>query len=141
MFGLDGKHLVAVMLVAGTITAGCGASKQDQQQVKATTKQAYAALSDRNAGRFCRLLTTKLRRTVSQRATVQRGQSCTRVLGFVLNFGGRGARFAKDPQVSDVKIDGDSATVTVNQAGRKDGVGLAKENGAWRISAFDFKKL
>jgi hypothetical protein len=135
------RRLVAVVVAASALAAGCGASKEDEQQVKATTKKAYAALSDRNAGRFCRLLTTKLRTTVSQRAAVQRGQSCTRVLGFVLNFGGRGVRFAKDPEVGDVKIDGDSATVTVKQAGRKDGVGLAKESGVWRISAFDFKKL
>ena len=135
------RRVVAALLAASVLGAGCGGSKEDEQQVKATTKKAYAALADRNAGRFCRLLTSKLRTTVSQRATVQRGQSCTRVLGFVLNFGGRGVRFAKDPEVSDVKIDGDSATVTVNQAGRKDGVGLAKESGVWRISAFDFKKL
>jgi ketosteroid isomerase-like protein len=136
------KLLLVLALAGAVAVGGCGTSKEDKNQVRRTVKGLYAALAARDSGRFCKSLTTDLRKEVSRRASPrgQGAQSCERVLGYLLNFA-RNLDFAKRARVVDVSIDGDKATAIVQQPGKDGGIQLAKERGAWKVSNFSLKKL
>ena len=123
--------LALLALAAGS--CGGGESK-DEKDVKST------AVARKDAPKFCGYLTVRQRESLVQVGS--RGsnrQSCPQVIRYIFTFSKTGA--GRDRKVTKVQVDGDNAKAEVKLARRKGVVGLAKENGEWKVSNFSLKKL
>jgi hypothetical protein len=131
------------LVLSALVLAACGGDQaaKDEAAVRDTAKALYDALADKDGGKVCDLL------TASQRKAVAKGggrddSTCEQVMGLALTFvAGKGLEDADQAKVTKVKVDGDRATATVDFKGRPGVLGLAREDGEWRISAFNPQKL
>jgi hypothetical protein len=128
-------------LVACIALAACGGSGDDEDEVRKVVNQLYAGLADRKANRVCDTLSRRQHEAITAGADGKRAQSCEQVMSLVLSLGGAGLKQAKQAEVTDVELDGDQATVTVEYRNKKTRHGLAKENGAWKIDGLNLDSL
>jgi hypothetical protein len=122
-------------------TGGCGGGEsKDEKDVKSTVNGLYDAVARKDAPKFCGYLTAKQRNSLVRVGS--RGanrQSCPQVIRYIFTFSKTGA--GRNRKVTKVQVDGDTAKAEVKLANRKGVVGLAKENGEWKVSNFSLKKL
>jgi hypothetical protein len=127
-------------LVACVAVAACGGSG-DEDEVRKVVDDLYAGFADRKANRVCDTLSRRQRNAISAGAGGERTQSCERVMSIALSFEGEGLERAKQAEVTGVEVDGDEATATVEYRSKKTRLGLAKEDGEWRIDKLNLPNL
>jgi hypothetical protein len=127
-------------LLACVAVAACGGSG-DEDAVRKVVNQLYAGLADGKANRVCDTLSRRQHEAITAGADGKRAQSCEQVMSVVLSLGGDGLKQARKAEVTDVELDGDQATVTVEYRNKKTRHGLAKENGEWRIDGLNLDAL
>ena len=126
----------AAALIAAALVAlpGCGESEEDKV---ADTIQSYLkAFTEGDGEKACGFLSEDTRRAfVAQVGTLLRTNDCGRALEQVRKGVRRQALDAlKEARVSNVKVDGERATATVEARGRSSRTELAKTEGDWKIS-------
>jgi hypothetical protein len=139
------RALAPPLLTLALAVTGCGGgdgASKDEAAVRDAAKQLYGALADKDAGKVCDLLTASQRKAVAKGAGNAQSGSCDQVMSLALSFvAGKGLEDADQAKVTKVKVDGERATATVDFKGRPGVLGLAKEDGEWKISAFNPKQL
>jgi hypothetical protein len=138
------RRALAPILLLTVALGACGGddASTEQAAVRDTAKRLYSSFADRDAGKICDLLTSKQRAAVAKGGGTKAGASCEQVMGVALAYvGGKGLEDADQAQVTKVTVDGDRATATVDFKGSPGVLGLAKEDGDWKISNFNPKKL
>lgn len=131
--------LTLAALLAALALAACGSnSASDEEAVKQTVNDFYNALGDKDAKKACDAISEKGRESIEKSLSRNgKKQSCSQVFGIILTFSGNSLKQAKDVKVEDVKIDGDKARATVSLAGRRNPVGLVKEDGEWKLGGLN----
>jgi hypothetical protein len=127
-------------LVACLAIASCGGSG-DEDEVKKVVNDLYAGFAETDADQICNSLTKQQREAVTKGTGSSKAQSCEQVMSVALSFAGDALKQAKGAKVTDVEIDGDKATATVELKGKSSGLGLAKENGEWKVSDLNLEQL
>jgi hypothetical protein len=131
-----------LLLILPLGACGGGDASDEEAAVRDTAEQLYSGLADKDAGKVCELLTSEQRAAVARGAGAKADAGCDQVMGVALNLvEGQGLEDADQAKVTKVSVDGARATVTVDFKGRPGVLGLAKQDGAWKISKFDPKKL
>ena len=121
------------LIVAAALLSGCGESGAVEKRVDAL----YDALAAKDARSVCGMLTTEQRRILARG-----GRDCEDVMGQGLRFLDGALPRLRDAKVTDVEIDGDRATATVERPdGRENRIGLRKEGGRWLVSALNLNLL
>jgi hypothetical protein len=129
------------VLCATVALAGCGGDDdqgRDEAKVKRTVDGLYDAFAAKDARKVCASLTAARQREIERQARVggQGRGSCARTLSFALAFLGNQLKGLKSARVTDVRVDGDKATATVEYRGKKGDLGLAKKGDDWLVSDF-----
>jgi hypothetical protein len=127
-------------LLACVAVVACGGSG-DEDEVRKVVDDLYAGFADRKANRVCDTLSRRQRDAIGAGAGGERTQSCEQVMSIALSFEGEGLKRAKQAEVTDVEVDGDEASATVEFRGKKTRLGLAKEDGEWRIDNLNLPNL
>jgi hypothetical protein len=133
------RSLPLAALLAALALVACGGSKgSDDEAVRQTVKDVYAALAAKDAKRVCDSISKKGRDQIT-RAGSRNGQhqSCEQLFSLGLAFAGDSLKQAKDVKVTDVSVDGDNAKATISLQNRKSDIGLVKEDGDWKLSGLD----
>jgi hypothetical protein len=120
--------------------AACGGSG-DEDQVRETVEGLYAGFAETDADRICGSLTKKQREVVTKGAGTRKAQSCEQVMSVALSLVGDALKEAKEAKVTDVEVNGDQARATVEFRGKSSDLGLAREDGEWKVSDLDLEKL
>ena len=121
------------LLAVVPFLAGCGESGDVEKRVDAL----YEALAAKDARRVCGMLTAEQRRILARG-----GRECADVMGLGLRFLDGALPRLRDAEVTDVEVDGDRATATVERPeGRENRIGLRKEGGRWQVSALNLNRL
>jgi hypothetical protein len=136
-------HLVLrrlVPLAACLAIAGCGGS-DDEGEVRDAVNGLYAGFAKRDSDRVCASLTKKQREVVTKGAGTSGARSCEQVMSIALSFVGDALKNADEAKVTEVEVDGDKATATVEYRGKPGRLALAKEDGKWRVSNLNLEQL
>jgi hypothetical protein len=125
--------------IALTSCGGGSGDGRDEAAVKGTVNGLYDAFAAKDARKVCASLTRARQREIESQARVGgRGRgSCARTLSFALAFLGDQLKRLKSAKVTDVRLDGDKATATVEYRGKKGDLGLSKQGGDWKVSDFE----
>ena len=129
---------LAGAVLASLALAACGGGGDDDSQVKDRVNGLYDALADKKADKACESLSDDAKDQLtkgSQALSKGKKQSCEDVMGLVFAFAGKQIEKVRDVKVTNVKVDGDKATATVEQGKTKNTVPLVKEDGEWLISS------
>jgi hypothetical protein len=138
------RHPIAPVLALALALAACGGgSDGEEEAVRGAVDRLYSALAEKDAGGVCEALARKQREVVARGGGTKPRASCEQVMGVALNFVGRGKGLedADQAQVSDVEVDGDRAVATVEFKGRSARLELRKEDGDWKVSTLNLKRL
>jgi hypothetical protein len=123
-----------IALALGAVACG-GEDGADESAVKRRVNGLYDAFAAKDASKVCDSLTEERQREIEGRSG---GRSCSRTLDLLLSFRGSDLRRLRKAEVTDVSIDGDMATATVEYKGRGGvSLGLTKQSGDWKVSDFD----
>ena len=109
--------------------AGCGES--DEDQIKTQVDTLYAAVADGDGEAACEVVTEEAKKQSEE----SEDKSCAQAIE-------DGAKELNDDQrerlanieISEVKVDGDSATVTVKSGDDEEQLNLKKEDDEWKLS-------
>jgi hypothetical protein len=135
------RGLAAAVLLA-LVLGACGGGSGDEGAVREVVEDLYAGLADKDADKICGFLTRSQRRAVASGGGARSGASCEQVMGVALTYVvGDGLEDADQAKVTKVTVKGSRATATVDFKGTPGELGLAKEDGDWRVSDFNLKKL
>jgi hypothetical protein len=142
--GWQGAGLAALLVLAVSI-AGCGGGgggTEDERAVEAALKRTQQAFADGDLKSVCASLTAAGRAQIGQLGHDILGdvppQPCEPDLKLIAAGieKGSGSEAATARRVTDIEIDGDSATATVDFGGGASGaVPLADELGRWKVDA------
>ena len=127
-------------LLACVAIGGCGGSG-DEDKVRDVVNGLYAGFAERDSDRICNSLTREQRRTVMEGAGGKKAQSCEQVMSIALSFVGDSLKRAKDAEVTGVEVNADKASATVEYRGKTGRLGLAKEDGEWKVSNLNLEQL
>ncbi len=124
----------AILTLTVTLTAvaiGCGGGESDEDQVRGTIEDFAAANVDKDWSGACDQLTDEAKKALSDAGELFGGKGCAGVLKAAISqlspaelkkeFG--------DLKISNVKVDGDNATVKVNG----ENVRVVKQGEAWLL--------
>ena len=114
--------------------AACGSG--DEGDVKSAVNQLYAGFAERDADKACGAMTKDRQRAVAGKAA-----SCRQAMGIAMGLVGNSLKDAKDAKVTKVDLNGEKARATVEFKGKSSDLGLAKENGDWKVSDLNLAKL
>lgn len=126
--------LLALSLCLLPGLAACGGGEDGE--VKGAVNQLYAGFAERDADKACASM-TKAR----QRAVAGKAASCRQAMGIAMGLVGDSLKDAKHAKVTKVDINGDTARATVEFKGKSSDLGLAMENGDWKVSDLNLSKL
>jgi hypothetical protein len=126
--------LLAVSLCLLPGLSACGGGEEGA--VKGAVNQLYAGFAERDAEKTCAAL-TKAR----QQAVAGKAASCRQAMGIAMGLVGNSLKDAKEAKVTKVDLDGDKARATVEFKGKSSDIGLAKENGDWKVADLNLAKL
>ena len=135
--------ILSAVLALASGAAACGSSEDDKKEVEKTINGLYDAFAKKDGDKVCDSLSQKQKDALT-RGTRRSGggQSCEDILGFTFAFlPSKRLQATKNAKVTDVEIDGDKATATVENQGKRGGIGLVKEDGKWLVSDFNLKQL
>lgn len=132
--------LAAVLCLLPALGA-CGSGEEGD--VKNAVDRLYAGFAERDAAKVCGSLTRAQQQRVAKGGSGDSGRprSCRQVMGFALGFVGDALKDAKKAKVTKVEVDGSRAKATVDYKGKAGRLGLAKEDGDWKVADFDLNKL
>jgi hypothetical protein len=128
-------------IALGLSACGDSGNSADETAVTKTVNGLYDAFAAKDAGKVCASLTEERKREIENRAGVGGSKGCERTLELALGFLGRDIEQIKNAEVTDVSIDGDQATATVEYKGREGDLGLTKQNGDWKVSDFNLSSV
>jgi hypothetical protein len=130
--------LVACLALALPVGACGGGGGSDEDDVKDAVNGVYGALADEDEEQVC----DSLSKQGKEQVTESGGRAGKRVtcesilrLGFVVT--GDTFKDARDAKVTDVQVDGDQATATVEYKRKTGDVSLVKEDGEWKLDDLD----
>jgi hypothetical protein len=136
-----GACAVALVLAAGVSACGSGGG-DDKAKVENRVNGLYDAFAAKDEKKICGSLSDKQKQQITKSSAKSgKKQSCEQVMSFALAFLGNQLKSATDAKVTDVKVDGDKATATVDYKGKKGKLGLSKSGGDWLVSDFNLQKL
>ena len=141
MLARTAPWLAALALALGAAACGDAGSSGEETSVKRTVNGLYDAFAAKDAAKVCDSLTEERQREIESRAGAGGGKGCERTLELALGFVGGQLKEIKDARVTDVTLDGDEATATVEYKGKKGDLGLTKQGGEWKISDFDLANV
>ena len=129
-------------LAAGVTACGGGGGGDDKTKVEDRVNTLYDSFASKDEKGICSSLSDKQKKEITKSGN--RGgkkQSCEEIMKFALAFLGDQLKDAKNAKVTDVKIDGEKATATVEYKGKKGRLGLAEDGGDWLIDDFNLRKI
>ena len=128
------KALVTVV-VAALAVAGCGGAS-DEEQVRTTVEDYIIAFVDGDGDKACDLLTKETRDAfVQQVSSLVKTRDCGEAIKKLGDLAGPTVdRALKGAKVTEVKVNGENATATLESRGTKTPTQLKKEDGDWKIS-------
>lgn len=141
--------LVMLVFAVSALAVGCGSSgdsdtgesgQAQEEQVRSVGQEFYASLLDGNYEEACSLFTNGARKQIERLASGSeelRGSSCEQILGLVTGASGREMLKKQVGDVDEwqVKVNGDSATITPPDGGEASATEMVKVDGEWRIGA------
>src|SRR3954469_18674896 len=132
----------AVLVVLAALAGGCGGGNSDGNPGKVVHAY-FEAVASGDGDAACAQLTGDARRSVvdyiAQQLPEVGATTCTQAMQAIAdNLGGDEASTLKKAKVTDTKIDGDTATVSIEGATRD--ATLRRTDGTWYIDGglFDF---
>ena len=118
--------------------AACGSGGGDEEQVKDRVNGFYDALADKKADEACDSLSEGARNSLTKSGQAFGGKgkerNCEDMMGILFTLAGKNIDQLGDTKVGKVKVDGDKATVAVEQGKTKGTIPLVKEDGDWLLS-------
>lgn len=136
-----------LVFAVSALAIGCGSGDSDtgeggeaQEQVRSVGQEFYASLLDGDYEEACSLFTDGARKQIERLASGSeelRGSSCEQILGLVTGASGRQMlkKQVGDVDQWEVKVSGDSATITPPGGGEANATEMVKVDGEWRIGA------
>jgi hypothetical protein len=124
------------LLVLAVVVAlpGCGGGPSDD--VRSAVKTYLKAFVDGDGNKVCSLMTDATRRRFVERAKpITKSADCSLAIEAIRTQSGPEvtATLAK-LKFTNVKVNGDHATVTLSSGGSKTNAALVKEGGDWKVS-------
>ena len=126
---------VALVLAPVLMLAACGGGDKDKKAIEKRVTTFDTAMAAKDASGVCASISRELKRQLTKTPSGRTGApSCEVALrsNFILS-GNVFANLAK-AKVGDVQVDGDRGQATITYRGRKDRLGVAKQNGDWVIT-------
>jgi ketosteroid isomerase-like protein len=128
------RLLLTLAVVLVLPLSACGGS--DEDDVRSASEDFVAAFKDENWEEVCSLMTDKSKAQLERAGQVlDANGGCEGVWEKASKFiGDKAKRQLDDFEIESVKVDGDTATVTVTNAEAKgQPTQLRKEDGEWRV--------
>jgi ketosteroid isomerase-like protein len=128
------RLLLTLAVVLVLPLSACGGS--DEDDVRSASEDFVAAFKDENWEEVCSLMTDKSKAQIERAGRVlDANGSCESIWEKASKFiGDKAKRQLDDFEIESVKVDGDTATVTVTNAEAKgQPTQLRKEDGEWRV--------
>jgi ketosteroid isomerase-like protein len=128
------RLLLTLAVVLVLPLSACGGS--DEDDVRSASEDFVAAFKDENWEEVCSLMTNKSKAQLERAGQVlDANGGCEGVWEKASKFiGDKAKRQLDDFEIESVKVDGDTATVTVTNAEAKgQPTQLRKEDGEWRV--------
>jgi hypothetical protein len=126
-----------IVMAAAVALAGCGDGgssgkpKSDADQIKAAITGAYSAFAKGDADGFCGRLTKDYTADFEEYYSGQCDDSTIQAI--LAKIPEEGKQALADPQIGDLKIQGNQAYPDVNG----DGLEMVKEGDTWKLDDFD----
>lgn len=131
---LTRSSAVATVLAAcalSALAAGCGGGS-DQDDIQRLVDDFSSGLLDSDGDQVCKLLTADARKEFP-RAESQ--DECVKLVDGIAKPDAEASKRFEDPKVSDLEVDGDTATATVKTSGGEGVTQFRKADGHWLIDA------
>jgi hypothetical protein len=120
------RRSLLACVASAILLVGCGQSPEDA--VRETVEDFYAALSNGNGDRACSLLVDDVRKSLSVEGVADCGDVIARTSG---ESGWDGP-----PKIATIGVDGDSASVALEQGAKAGRATLRRIGDEWRIVDF-----
>ena len=131
------RRAVAALAALAVAVAGCGGSDDETGAVRAAVRAYLDAFVAGNGARTCSLMTPRTQAEFVKGARpLARTDDCARAVIAVRRAAGTRAIDAmRDARISNVKVDGLTATAVLTASSGQSIATLAKERGRWRVSS------
>jgi hypothetical protein len=131
------RHLAVVALVLGLALAGCGGGDDETGAVRSTVQAYIDAFVKGDGARTCALMTARTRaQFVKGARPLAQTDDCAKAVVAVRGAAGPKAIGAmRAARISNVKVDGRSATAVLSASSGQSIATLTKEAGHWRVSS------
>jgi hypothetical protein len=131
----------AVALALALGPAACGGSGNDKQAVKDRVNTFDRALGGKDPKGVCASVSSTIKRRLTRTPSGGRGPTtCEAALRLQFLLAGNLFKNLAKTKVSQVQIDGDQAQATISYRGRKERLGLAKQDGDWLITTLRLRQ-
>lgn len=129
-----GRRIAAMALTAAVVVAGCGGGGSAQDQITSTVKDFYSGFVSGDGNKACDQLTSSTQQSLLRSA---KGSSCSAAISRASKvLPDSVKKQAKNVDVTNIKVNGNSATATIKGGGQSGSVQLTKQGGKWKISNF-----
>jgi hypothetical protein len=128
------RRATTLLVCAGLALAGCGGSESDD--ARSAVRSYLDAFVKGDGAKACSLMTAATRRQfVARTKALTKTADCALAIEAIRTQAGDQSMAAlKKLELTDVKVTGNTARVTLKSGGSSSTAELAKEGGGWKIS-------
>jgi Domain of unknown function (DUF4878) len=128
------RRVTVLVLAAALAAPGCGGGASDD--VKSAVKSYLNAFVDGDGAKACSLMTDATRRQfVEKTKAITKSTDCSLAIEAIRTQAGAEVTAALAKlKFTNVKVNGNRATVTLESGGSKSTATLVKEGGGWKVS-------
>jgi uncharacterized protein DUF4878 len=128
------RRATTILATAAIAVAGCGGGPADD--VESAIKSYIGAFKDGDGEKACSLMTRSTRKQfVTRTKALTKTTDCAAAIEAIRTQAGQPAMDAlKKVKVSDVKVNGNTATARLSTGKNSSTATLKKEDGAWKVS-------